>query len=157
MRGNLPPKSGETPPEDFEERVNWTNDRITRLISQAQVEGKSLMHSETGEPLTWTAVFSEELGEVVELNDAELPCDPRTRTARIFPCERRESSFSRGNPRMRKAQYGVIWEMSSEEVIPDSFEDIEGIDRELALNNLVELLNAPDAEIVSFEEVFRRS
>jgi len=120
----------------------------------AEVEGKGVL-TEEDEPVAWAAVFSESLGKAVEINDAERPVDPRTRTVRTFPCAKEGDTYTLKPPKRRQG-FLVWWQFSDGASIGSSFNDSEDLDRQVAIDNLLEVLTAPDAEIVPFREVFMR-
>jgi hypothetical protein len=156
MSGNLPPKPEAPPPEDFEGRVHWVNNRVTQVLAQSAAEDKSPIHPQTREALPWAAVFSESRGELVQLNDGEAPLELRTRYAQRFPCRQQNGLFALGVPEPRDGFY-VLWEIEAGQAVPETFIDHagrEGIDKEKALSKLVDVLNAPDAEIVPVNEIF---
>ncbi|MDB5164552.1 MAG: hypothetical protein JWL89_178 [Candidatus Saccharibacteria bacterium] len=154
MNGNLPPKLPEAPPADFEGRFVWMDHKVTQLLEQSAVEGKSPLQRDVDEAVMRAAVFSESLGKIVDIDDAESPLPDRARAVQTLPCTREGDSYNKRPPSLTSG-YLINWELSPEGVVHSSFRNYDRTTREQALDNLIEVLNAPDLEVVNFEQAMK--
>lgn len=131
------PASAEGPPEDFEGRVRWVNNKAGEILQQSGTDGQA-------------AVFSSRLEKLLLMEDSGRERED-SRFASIFTAIRREGIYVTQFPNLAEEPFQMLWEIPSENEAPTDFAVVAGpSDKNQSLEALVEILTASDLESIDF-------